>query len=359
MSVTFKNDNDVTMKILKDHPFTNDFVRRDDHEVAFRRVHSYLIKNGLIKNNIIDLGAWIGDNSIPWSLQIDGAIYAIDPSSDNINFINQMMELNGIKNIITIQKPISDRNEFLYTNSHINHCSFINTVGLVGLTRLEAVSLDHLYRTGVIDNIGYIHLDVEGLESKVIIGSDDIIEKFRPIITFEQHLNADDYIFLSMYLSNKGYDVYLINEMLPGCNFDCRNLIAFPRKLHINIDDIHRDICQVIMLLVSPSNGNMDLLEGIRFSATIFGNGLSGNEYNNVMSIKDLNEDDAYLFPVHDNNYTKIIAINGDGSWIGGKYLLGYINIKCPKTVTDAYHSAYGTMTDRYEYNIKNVKMSR
>jgi hypothetical protein len=57
---------------------------------------------------------------------------------------------------------------------------------------VDSVSLDHLYDTNIIDNIGYIHLDAEGLEYKIIRGSGKIIEKFNPIISFEQHLELDN-----------------------------------------------------------------------------------------------------------------------------------------------------------------------
>jgi hypothetical protein len=60
------------------------FKKRDNHEVMFRRINTYLIKNKIIKNNIIDLGAWIGDNSIPWAKNIDGTVYAIRSFSQKL-----------------------------------------------------------------------------------------------------------------------------------------------------------------------------------------------------------------------------------------------------------------------------------
>ena len=92
---------------------------RDNHEVLFRRINTFLIQNDIIKNNIIDLGAWIGDNSIPWAKNIDGIVYAIDPSTDNCDFINKICELNQIKNVKTIQHGISNCCELLTTNDNI------------------------------------------------------------------------------------------------------------------------------------------------------------------------------------------------------------------------------------------------
>lgn len=231
-SAIFTNDDSVRI-LLIEHPFSNILKRRDGHEVIFRRINTFLIKNKIIKNNIIDLGAWIGDNSIPWSKNIDGVVYAIDPSPNNCDFIHKMCELNTITNVKIVQSAISNTNEILSTNDNINHCSFVyGSPGLNGTLKVKAVSLDYLYETKVIENIGYIHLDVEGMEYKIIEGSSNIIDQCRPIISFEQHLEIDDYNIILSSLKNKNYTVFLVDEILPGCRADCRNYFAFPNEIY-------------------------------------------------------------------------------------------------------------------------------
>jgi FkbM family methyltransferase len=109
----------------------------------FRRINTFLIKNKIIKNNIIDLGAWIGDNSIPWARNVDDRIvYAIDPSPDNCDFINKTCELNKIKNVKIIQSAISNVNEILTTNDDLHHCSFVyENPKKTGINKVYAVSL--------------------------------------------------------------------------------------------------------------------------------------------------------------------------------------------------------------------------
>ncbi len=226
----FFNDNNVEV-ILPDHPFVSQILPRNNAEPLFRRINTFLINHNIITNNIIDLGCWIGDNSIPWAKNINGMVYAIDPSPENCEFIKLLASTNNISNIKIIQKAISDHNELLSTNDSLNHCSFVYPpIGITGKTKLNAVSLDYLYQQKELENIGYIHLAVEGMEFKVIMGADNIIKDFRPIITFEQHLEIDDYLGLTDYLKNKKYEVFLIDETLAGCRPDCRNLIAFPKE---------------------------------------------------------------------------------------------------------------------------------
>jgi FkbM family methyltransferase len=191
------------------------------------------------------LGAWIGDNSIPWAKNIDGIVYAIDPCHENCDFINKTCEINQIKNVKTIEYAISNINEVLSSNENLSHCSFIyGNPGSSGMNKVDAVSLDYLYEKTLIDNIGYIHLDVEGMEYKVINGSTNLIDECRPIISFEQHLEIDDYDIISSHLKNKDYSIFLIDEILPGCRPDCRNSFAFPNEIFNEtlIENIHNYI---------------------------------------------------------------------------------------------------------------------
>ena len=88
VSCVFANDNNVEID-LPDHECSGEFVLRDKHEVLFRRIHTFMIQNDYIAGNVIDAGAWIGDNAIPWAKNIKGIVYAIDPSERNCNFIQQ------------------------------------------------------------------------------------------------------------------------------------------------------------------------------------------------------------------------------------------------------------------------------
>ncbi len=206
----FTNDNNIQINLLG-HNFDNIFSTRDNHEVLFRKINTYLINNNYIKGNIIDSGAWIGDNSLPWAKNISGIVFSIDPSYKNC---------------------INDKEEILYTNDNINHCILSNNPD--SKNSINSTSLDILLEENKIYNIDYIHLDVEFMEFKAINGSLKLINKYNPIITFEQHIEKEDYMLIVDLLKDKKYSVYLINEILLGCYNDCRNFIAFPYNLDSN-----------------------------------------------------------------------------------------------------------------------------
>ena len=246
----FTNDNSavINLPVCNDSlcRFASEYKNRDKHEVIFRQICTYLIKNRYIQNNIIDLGAWIGDNSIPWAKNIFGIVYAIDPSRKNCEYIRTIAKLNNVKNVEVIQTAISNVEETLSTNDDIDHCAFnSNSKGNV---KVKSTTLDNLHQKGLriagnaklsgaiapgftrkIKNIEFIHLDVEGMEWSVIQGSRKIISKYKPIICFEQHINTDNYQVIVNYLKSMDYRIYLINEQSGG-RVDCRNFISFPSK---------------------------------------------------------------------------------------------------------------------------------
>ncbi|VAX25469.1 hypothetical protein MNBD_IGNAVI01-454 [hydrothermal vent metagenome] len=250
-SVYYKNE-DLHIAIPDNNSRNRLFPGRDSCEVLFRLLINYLYKNKLIDSNknIIDLGAWIGDNSIPWAMKINGNVYAIDPSEENINYINELSKLNELNNVITIAKCISEKEEYVYSNDEFTKSEYIATAIFnhkKGKNKIKAVSLDKLYQLKTIENIGFIHLDVEGFEQKVLNGSTNLIDKYRPIIIWENHLNTDNYEQTIVFLKNKNYDSYLINEAFPHTREDCRNFLSIPVESEISerintINDYFRNI---------------------------------------------------------------------------------------------------------------------
>lgn len=227
---------DVYVNLLKDTKnlkyIYQNYSDRAAAEPMFRKLVNYLFPH-FVNKNIIDLGAYIGDNTIPWALKSNGIIYAIDPSTENINFIEKMARINNINNIITFEKTISDVIETVYCNElDTTHIS-CNTIG--GIHSFKTTTIDNLK----LEDIGFIHLDVEDFEQKVLNGSIKTIKTYNPIITWENHINHDDFNYTNQFLKKIGYKSFMINEKLPGCYDDCRNFISFPKTFKIDINNIN------------------------------------------------------------------------------------------------------------------------
>ena len=243
IDVVFTNDNNVVIKVDNTLKISQEYVHRVGAELLFRKIVNYMIQNNFIdKNkNIIDLGAWIGDNSLPWAKNINGIVYAIDPSPNNCSFMKETIKLNNITNVNVIQEIISDKEENLKIQAgNMNHGEFIRNNNGTNANKIKSKTLDSLYDGNIISNIGFIHLDVEGMEYKIITGSKKLIEKDRPIVSYETHSRDNNIEDIKQYFIKNDYSIYKIEEVC-GLDASCRNSIAIPNSIldKINLDDMY------------------------------------------------------------------------------------------------------------------------
>lgn len=238
--VKFIHEGDTEIIVSCKHKNDPDLLRRVNHEIMFRKIIYECIENKVIdiNKNMIDSGSWIGDNTLCWAKIIknkggSGIVYSIDPSQNNKEYIESVAALNNLNNIKCYECALSDKVEELNYEGSVDHNSFIEC-GLrpyKGNNFLMSTSIDIMLEQKQIENVDFIHLDVEGMEYKVICGGKNLIEKHRPIVTFEIHLEIDkEQTLIYDYFNSNNYIVLLINEVLPGCRPDCRNFVAIPKE---------------------------------------------------------------------------------------------------------------------------------
>ena len=312
-SYNFEHD-EVNISLLdniKDYKsIYQNYMDRGNTEIMFRKLITHIFPYFKDKN-IIDLGAYIGDNSVPWALKSNGIIYAIDPSKENTDFIDKMAKHNKLDNIVTITKAISDKSETIYYNE--NDDTHISCNTNTGRGSFQATNLDNLN----LENIGFIHLDVEGFEYKVLQGSINIINKYNPIIVWENHIEKEDYMKIVNFFSSHNYNTFLINEQFPHCFPDCRNFISLPENSNININNINKKFQEIYKDFTPDKNRHFLVKQGDsnNIQSTIYlrilSDPFSSNNMENWMETDKL----SYMYnkPViltKKDNYTHCIIIN-------------------------------------------------
>lgn len=164
---------------------------------------------------ILDIGAFIGQYS--WYTKFKYA-YAIEPNKERWVLLNMHLLMNDkLENSQTFNILLSDKketinfdgfhteltdqsNEFLHSGDNI-HQSF---------TPVESYLLDELNLT----NIGFIKIDVEGMEEKVLRGGiGTIIRNNYPPILFElwnvgyYNMTQEKHDSLENFLKSLGYEI--------------------------------------------------------------------------------------------------------------------------------------------------------
>ena len=175
-------------------------LRIDSKEVLLRNISKIYFKK--FKKNgslIIDIGAYIGDNSLVWAKMLekrDFKVLAIDPSPKNISWIKKMAFINKIKNIIAINAICSDseKNNFKLSKGSLEHGSFNKERNYLG--GFKSNTLDTITQSiNGFSNVCLIHLDVEGMELLVLRGSKKIIKSSRPLYYLKVILNQNPKCF--------------------------------------------------------------------------------------------------------------------------------------------------------------------
>ncbi len=213
---------------------TLEFASRPNKEALLRSIIHDLFEQGYLSKNqsIIDIGCWLSDNTLVWGMLLENVavVHAIDPSESNINFGKTISAYNGIDNINWVQAVCSDKSGIaLNLHGKVDHGSYSEADASNEGTFIST-TLDQIVEQSGYSSISLIHVDVEGFEEKVLRGAQRIIEESRPAILFEQHIATEDVSSILNWMNEQDYSVYMINEILPGCNLDCRNFIAFDRR---------------------------------------------------------------------------------------------------------------------------------
>ena len=124
------------------------FKDRFKKEVLLRNISKSILKISKNGSLIIDIGAYIGDNSLVWAKMLerrDFKVLAIDPSPKNISWIKKMALINKIKNIKAINAICSDseKNNYKLSKGRLQHGSFkkdTNSLGGLKSSTLDTIT---------------------------------------------------------------------------------------------------------------------------------------------------------------------------------------------------------------------------
>lgn len=239
------------------------FSGRVNAEPLLRKVVYKLYQGGFIAphNSIVDIGAWLSDNSVVWAnfLTNDAKVVAIDPSSKNLDFGRMLAKQNQLDNLRFVQAVCTNiSGENMQFSGNIEHTSFSkNSNSTFESSGIPSTTIDDILAG---ESVGLIHLDVEGLELEVAQGAKQTIKNSQPIIIFEQHLLEDNPQEIFEYLRGFKYTILMINEILPQSKLDCRNFLAYPETFPI--DDFLKHVSDIqLEAPIMPTSLGSPLLE--------------------------------------------------------------------------------------------------
>jgi FkbM family methyltransferase len=135
---------------------------------------------------VIDVGANLGYYSLLASRLVgaSGRVIALEPNSENCRLLLSSLRLNGAANVQLFPVAADASAGWAYYSTHVgSNGGLIQDADLLSHpgTVVPTFPLDDL----VEGTVGFLKMDVEGAEGRVVQGATRIIERDRPIVTTE------------------------------------------------------------------------------------------------------------------------------------------------------------------------------
>lgn len=167
---------------------------------------------------VIEAGGNIGAHTLPLASLVgqSGHILTFEPQVEANQLLRSNVELAELTNVSVYDAALSDEVQTLYMERP-SYSKLWNTGGLSVHYELgeaiEAVTIDSLK----LDRCDLIKLDVEGHERKAIMGAENTIAKFRPVIFVEDD-RVEEGVELRKYILSLGYRCYRHRATLANCS---------------------------------------------------------------------------------------------------------------------------------------------
>jgi len=135
----------------------------------------------------LDLGGNIGTVAMGFSRIVGpaGRVFSFEPLTHPV--LRRNLEANGIRNVELIPEGVSDRPgeaEINFTDQCINSSIANPTPGDGALPihkrTISLTTVDRFVEERQLDRVDFIKMDIEGAEEPALLGSQKVIERFRP-----------------------------------------------------------------------------------------------------------------------------------------------------------------------------------
>lgn len=203
--------------LLNQNKWSSDFTKRfKKHEVNSNLKLKELLK--VIPNNthIIDVGGHVGDTGLYLAKvlqeqhsQKNIKVIIIEPDASKVDFIEKMVKINNLKNVILIESGVSDKSGtgvFKY-NFHNPGATKIKH----GKGDLKIDTIDNLCSRY---NVSLMHIDVEGMELQCLKGSVNTLNNTKFVMIELNNIKdrSDEVVFLTNIGFKKHEDPAIFKE---------------------------------------------------------------------------------------------------------------------------------------------------
>lgn len=189
----------------------------------YEEFETKLIKKQIKQGDIVlDIGANIGYYTLIFAKLVgkNGKVYAFEPDPTNFAILKKNVEINGYKNIILINKAVSDKTGklklYLCNDNKGSHS--IYPCDNRKFVEIDSIKLDDFF-SNYNGKIDFIKMDIEGAEYSAVKGMSNLLRKneeikiiseFAPMNLKRSGIEPEEYLKL---LHNYGFKITKTSEV--------------------------------------------------------------------------------------------------------------------------------------------------
>ena len=214
-----KTDGTYEVTVLKDKligwkMFSDNLLHRCPNQKHFQLQHLLLMPPN---TSFLDIGAHYGDTVCTFAVYAknhnrkDIRFFAFEPNKDKCDHISNISKLNDL-NITIFNNCVGNNNEkcSVLDNNLGGNASYKSDLN----GNFKTIKLNDI--KNIIEPIGYMHIDVEGWEDKVLNGAQSVLNnKNNKMMLFLEYWNDENQIKILEELKNIKYkrlEDYIENE---------------------------------------------------------------------------------------------------------------------------------------------------
>jgi FkbM family methyltransferase len=216
--------------LFKIRLYKDSYLSEEIYRNKFEPDEGQFINDFLMEGDIfVDIGANIGLYTLMAARKIGsaGKVYSFEPTQTTFKRLLDNIAINGFKNIIPVNKALSDKNGSFEMN--VSCDGFDGWNSFVKITRgskartetVETIKVDSFFHDNKIwGNISLIKIDVEGWEKFVILGGEEHFKRPEsPVLIIEfvdQNTINAGYTCKELFqlLVSFGYTLYSIKDRI-------------------------------------------------------------------------------------------------------------------------------------------------
>lgn len=231
-------------------PYYVGFFLKDEYEPDVTKIFLNEIHEGDI---VIDIGANIGYFTLLAARLVGekGKVFAFEPEPNNYDLLLKNIEINNYKNVIPIQKAVSNENKttklFLRQDSSMNSLlEGFNANPSIGDISIDTVTIDNFFKDNPLKSkIKLIKMDIEGAEMQAILGMLDLIKENKELVIITE--------FNPSFIRKSGFEPQDFLSKINEFGFLCK-IISESNDLELNKLEIDNIESHVNLVCYNQSN---------------------------------------------------------------------------------------------------------